>query len=102
MELLSVLRCPRCKAEQSFDCNVRVETEDEVREGELTCQRCGEHRGISRRIVDLMLDAPGFVQREQAGLDRFADVLRADGWDRALVLKLPTITAATGTRRLRS
>jgi SAM-dependent methyltransferase len=28
-------------------------------------------------------------RREQAGLDRFADVMRADGWDREQVLNLP-------------
>jgi SAM-dependent methyltransferase/uncharacterized protein YbaR (Trm112 family) len=88
-DLLSVLRCPRCKAEQSFDCSVRAETADEVREGELTCRSCGERRTIERGIVDLMVGAPDFVLREQAGLDRFADVMRADGWDREMVLKLP-------------
>jgi len=88
-DLLSVLRCPRCKAEQSFDCSVRAETEDEVREGELTCRSCGERRTIVRGIVDLMVGAPDFVLREQAGLDRFADVMRADGWDREMVLSLP-------------
>ena len=69
-DLLSVLRCPRCKAEQSFDLSVRNETEDEVREGELTCRGCGERRSIERGIVDLMPDAPDFGLREQAGLDR--------------------------------
>jgi SAM-dependent methyltransferase/uncharacterized protein YbaR (Trm112 family) len=88
-DLLSVLRCPRCKAERSFDLSVRSETEDEVRDGELTCRGCGERREIERGIVDLMPAAPDFVLREQAGLDRFADVMRADGWDRERVLKLP-------------
>jgi SAM-dependent methyltransferase/uncharacterized protein YbaR (Trm112 family) len=88
-DLLTVLRCPRCKADQSFDLSVRSETEDEVREGELTCRACGERRAIERGIVDLMPAAPDFVLREQAGLDRFADVMRADGWDRERVLKLP-------------
>ncbi len=88
-ELLSVLRCPRCRAEQSFDCSVSAETEDEVREGELTCRACGERRAVSGGIADLMIDAPGFVLREQAGLDRFADLMRSDGWDRERVLRLP-------------
>src|SRR3954447_4322011 len=88
-DLLTVLRCPRCKTDQSFDLSVRTETEDEVREGELTCRACGERRSIARGIVDLMPAAPDFVLREQAGLDRFADVMRADGWDRERVLKLP-------------
>jgi SAM-dependent methyltransferase/uncharacterized protein YbaR (Trm112 family) len=88
-DLLSVLRCPRCRADRSFDLGVREETRDEVRAGDLTCRECGERRAIERGIVDLMVDAPGFVVREQAGLDRFADVMRADGWDRERVLELP-------------
>jgi SAM-dependent methyltransferase/uncharacterized protein YbaR (Trm112 family) len=88
-DLLSVLRCPRCKTDRSLECTVGVETEHEIREGELICRGCGERRSIERGIADLLVDAPGFVMREQAGLDRFADVMRADGWDRARVLRLP-------------
>ena len=88
-DLLSVLRCPRCQAEQSFELRADAEDRDEVRDGELTCTRCGERRPISRGIVDLMVDAPDFVLREQAGLDRFAEEMRATGWDRERVLQLP-------------
>ena len=38
-----------------------------------------------------MPDPPGFVIRESAGLDRFAGVMRADGWDRERILALPDI-----------
>ncbi len=88
-DLLSVLRCPRCKADRSLGCSARAEADGEVREGELTCRNCGERRPIAGGIADLMVEAPDFVLREQAGLDRFADVMRADGWDRERVLKLP-------------
>jgi SAM-dependent methyltransferase/uncharacterized protein YbaR (Trm112 family) len=88
-DLLSVLRCPRCRAERSFDCSVRAQTEDEVREADLVCRGCGERRAVTGGIADLMVDAPGYVMREQAGLDRFADLMRADGWDRERVLRLP-------------
>lgn len=88
-ELLSVLRCPRCAAERSFDCSVRAETSDEVREAALTCRACHEQRPVTGGIADLMLDAPDFVLRERAGLDRFADLMRSDGWDRERVLRLP-------------
>ena len=50
--------------------------------GELTCRASGERRGIERGIVDLMSGAPDYVLREQADLDRFAEVMRADSWDR--------------------
>lgn len=86
---MSALRCPRCKAEGSFDLAVEAEDEREVREGELTCTACDESRRIRRGIVDLMPELPAFVRREAAGLDRFADRMRAQGWDREMVLSLP-------------
>lgn len=88
-ELLEVLRCPRCRAERSFELDAGEQTPREVRAGALTCARCGERRTIAGGIVDLLVDPPDFVVREQAGLDRFADFMRADGWDREKVLKLP-------------
>jgi ubiquinone/menaquinone biosynthesis C-methylase UbiE/uncharacterized protein YbaR (Trm112 family) len=89
-DAISALRCPRCKAEASFELAVETENEREVREGELTCTACGESRPIRRGIVDLMPGTvPAFVRREAAGLDRFADAMRSDGWDRETVLSLP-------------
>lgn len=89
-DAISALRCPRCKAEGSFGLAVEAEDEREVRTGELSCGVCGELRQIRRGVVDLMpANVPAFVRREAAGLDRFADTMRADGWDRDLVLSLP-------------
>jgi len=45
------------------------------------------HRGVGH----LMLDPPEHVTREAAGLERFADYMRADGWDEEKVRKLPDI-----------
>jgi SAM-dependent methyltransferase len=42
-------------------------------------------------IVDLLERPPEFVTREAAGLKRFADLMRADGWDRGRVLELPYV-----------
>jgi len=86
---VDIARCPACRAERSLDLSVDAEDDREVREGKVTCRACGEVRAVSRGIVDLMPQAPGFVQREAAGLDRFADLMRATGWDRERVLKLP-------------
>ena len=62
-----------------------------MREGSLACARCNRKFPVIDGIVDLMPNAPDFVARESAGLDRFADVMRADGWDRARILALPDI-----------
>lgn len=42
-------------------------------------------------MVDLLHDPPEFVRREAAGLERFADLMRSDGWDRELIRSLPDI-----------
>jgi SAM-dependent methyltransferase len=89
-DAMSALRCPRCKAEVAFELSVETEDEREVREGELTCTACGASRRIRRGIVDLMpANVPPFVRREAAGLDRFAEAMRSDGWDRNTILSLP-------------
>ena len=88
-DFADIARCPSCRNAHSFEVRGEVEDEREVREGAISCRACGEVREISRGIVDLMPPAPDFVRREAAGLDRFADVMRAQGWDRERILKLP-------------
>ena len=87
--LLELLRCPRCRTERSFSLEAVERDEREIRSGSLTCSSCGHVASISRGVVDLMPDPPDFVRREAAGLARFADTMRADGWDRERVLRLP-------------
>src|SRR5436190_8069920 len=87
--LLPLIRCPRCRAERSFGLDASEHDSREVRAGSLTCSSCGFSGSVSRGVVDLMPDPPDFVRREAAGLERFADVMRADGWDRSRVLRLP-------------
>ncbi|MEA2190463.1 MAG: hypothetical protein QOI73_584 [Solirubrobacteraceae bacterium] len=69
----------------------RARDEREVREGELTCGACGSVSAVADGIVDMLWDAPAFVGREAAGLQRFAEVMRADGWDRERILALPDV-----------
>ena len=88
-ELLDQLACPRCRAEHPFDLEVSEENDREVRAGQLTCGSCGHRAGIDDGIVDLFHDPPEFVTREAAGLERFADTMRAEGWDRDRILTLP-------------
>lgn len=75
----SLLRCPRCHADGAL----RPQGDD------LACTRCGRIAHVEDGIVDLLHDPPPFVVAEAAGLARFADLMRADGWDRERVLNLP-------------
>jgi SAM-dependent methyltransferase/uncharacterized protein YbaR (Trm112 family) len=87
--LLPLLRCPRCRADASLAMTARASDAREVREGELVCERCRQTFAIEGGIANLLHEPPEFVVREAAGLDRFANVMRADGWDRERILALP-------------
>ena len=88
-ELASRLRCPRCRTGGAFDVAASASDEREIRAGSLTCRSCGQAAPIEDGIVDLLVDPPDFVARESAGLERFADRMRADGWTRERIMKLP-------------
>jgi SAM-dependent methyltransferase/uncharacterized protein YbaR (Trm112 family) len=92
--LLELLRCPRCRAGASFALQADVRDAQEIREGGLRCRECGLERAIEGGIVDLLYEPPDFVVREAAGLERFAEVMRADGWDRERILALPDVALA--------
>ena len=89
--LTSILRCPGCHADGTLGLTATRCDRREVREGALTCAQCGRRFAVEQGIADLLLDAPEFVRRERAGLDRFADLMRADGWDRERILALPDV-----------
>lgn len=84
-----LLRCPRCHAERALRLTATAVDESEVREGLLSCEQCGHKAAIADGIADLLYDPPPTVVREAAGLARFAEVMRRDGWDRERVLRLP-------------
>jgi SAM-dependent methyltransferase len=87
--LTDVLRCPGCRQDRTFSLCAEQFNDREVRAGKLTCRVCGGGYRVSDGIVDLLQDPPDFVRREAAGLERFAQVMRADGWGRARILALP-------------
>lgn len=89
--LLTLLRCPRCRADRSLTLTSRVEDEREVREGTISCERCRAAFDVDGGIAHLLHDPPDFVAREAAGLERFAEAMRNDGWDRERVLALPWV-----------
>jgi SAM-dependent methyltransferase len=89
--LIPILRCPSCGQQGRWDLDVKRRDDREIREGSLTCANCRVERSVRHGIVDLLERPPAFVTREAAGLERFADLMRADGWDRDRVLELPYV-----------
>jgi SAM-dependent methyltransferase/uncharacterized protein YbaR (Trm112 family) len=83
------LRCPVCRREQTVSLGVSESNEREVREGTLTCHACRAEFPVQRGVGHLMPDPPAHVAREAAGLGRFADHMRADGWNREIIRRLP-------------
>jgi 2-polyprenyl-3-methyl-5-hydroxy-6-metoxy-1,4-benzoquinol methylase len=89
LDFLDLLRCPRCGSERRFTVDVARADEREIRSGTLTCGSCGYDTAIEDGIVDLLHEPPGFVSREAAGLERVAQQMRDDGWNRERILTLP-------------
>jgi SAM-dependent methyltransferase/uncharacterized protein YbaR (Trm112 family) len=85
------LRCPVCRRDGTLRLTAEQSDEREVREGVLTCTACGAQRPVQRGVGHLMVGAPEHVEREAAGLQRFADFMRSHGWDREKVRQLPDI-----------
>jgi SAM-dependent methyltransferase len=83
------LRCTACGADRSLQLDATAQDAREVREGTLTCSRCGATFNVEDGIVHLLEKPPETVTREAAGLQRFADHMRAEGWDRERILRLP-------------
>ena len=88
--LVEVMRCPHCATERSLEVGGDPDVDvREIRAATLTCGACGQSVPVDRGVVHALVDAPEIVRREAAGLERFADRMRADGWDRERVLRLP-------------
>ena len=87
----SFLRCPACDHDHTLVMFSSDENEIEIREGTLRCRNCGSEYNVSRGVAQLLRHPPEHVEREAAGLERFAEVMRADGWDKQRILQLPDI-----------
>jgi SAM-dependent methyltransferase/uncharacterized protein YbaR (Trm112 family) len=85
------LRCPRCRRDRTLRLTAQESDEREVREGTLHCSACGLQEPVTRGVAHLLLDPPDHVVREAAGLGRFAELMRSQGWDRDTLRKLPDI-----------
>ncbi len=85
------LRCPVCRRDRSLRLHPRESDEREAREGTLVCEACGAEQALHRGVAHLLIDPPGHVAAEAAGLERFAEYMRSDGWNREKVKQLPNI-----------
>jgi SAM-dependent methyltransferase len=85
------LRCMACGHDGTLVLFPAESNDSEVREGTLECRDCQTQYAVHRGVAHMLRDAPDHVEREAAGLERFADVMRADGWDKEKILQLPDI-----------
>ena len=57
----------------------------------LRCHACGNEFAVHRGVPELLFEPAEHIVKEAAGLERFAEQMRLEGWDRALVRKLPDL-----------
>jgi len=85
------LRCPACRRDGTLALDPQESDDHEVREGALRCTACATEFAVRRGVIELLHDPPRYIVAEAAGLERFAEQMRAEGWDRELVRRLPNI-----------
>jgi SAM-dependent methyltransferase len=90
-EFAHQLRCPACRRDGTLTLEARSSDEREVREGTLRCAVCANEFDMHRGVAELLHDPPAHVIAEAAGLERFAERMRQEGWGRELVRKLPDL-----------
>jgi SAM-dependent methyltransferase len=88
-ELVEQLRCPACRRDHTLRLCVDACDEREVREGSLRCGACLSEFALRRGVVELLHEPPAHIAAEAAGLERFAEQMRGEGWDREVVRRLP-------------
>jgi SAM-dependent methyltransferase/uncharacterized protein YbaR (Trm112 family) len=90
-EFCGWLRCPACDCQRTLELYDVVSDEREVREGTLRCSACANEFAVHRGVPELLYEPPQHVLTEAAGLERFAEQMRLEGWDRDLVRRLPDL-----------
>jgi SAM-dependent methyltransferase/uncharacterized protein YbaR (Trm112 family) len=85
------LRCPVCQGDRTLELRAEASDEHEVREGSLRCQRCQAELAVREGVGELLHEPPAYIVAEAAGLGRFAEQMRAEGWDREMVRRLPDV-----------
>jgi SAM-dependent methyltransferase len=90
-EFAGRLRCPACRHDGALSLEARESDAHEVREGALRCSNCRSEFQVHRGVMELLHEPPDYIVAEAAGLERFAEQMRAEGWDRERVRSLPDI-----------
>lgn len=90
-EFAKQLRCPACRRDHVLRLKADSRDEREVRDGQLRCAACGSEFAVHRGVPELLHDPPEYIAAEAAGLERFAEHMRAAGWDRETVRRLPNL-----------
>lgn len=65
-ELLSTICCPSCSA-KDFQLSIHEENNQEIREGQVSCQKCKHQFNISKGVVNLLPNPDQTIQSEQRG-----------------------------------
>ncbi|HEX4107189.1 MAG TPA: methyltransferase domain-containing protein [Solirubrobacteraceae bacterium] len=90
--MLEILRCPACGTDRRLALDGAAQRDErEIREATLRCGACSATFPVREGIVELLHDPPDHVTREAAGLERFAGVMRNDGWGREKIRSLPYV-----------
>jgi len=90
-EFAQRLRCPACKRDGTLMLSAQTSDEREVREGALRCSACATEFTVNRGVAELLYEPPDYIVAEAGGLERFAAQMRAEGWDREMVRRLPDV-----------
>jgi SAM-dependent methyltransferase len=85
------LRCAACRRQGTLELCVEASDDREVREGSLRCKACSTEFAVHRGVPELLYEPPPHMLTEAAGLERFAEQMRLEGWDREMVRRLPNI-----------
>jgi len=90
-EFVGQLRCPACGSEKVLELCLEASDDREVRDGLLRCRACKTEFAVRRGVPELLHDPPQHVLAEAAGLERFAEQMRQEGWGREMVRRLPDL-----------
>lgn len=90
-EFAQQLRCPACGRDHVLQLRVEAGDAHEAREGALRCAACSAEFVVHRGVAELLHEPAVHIVAESAGLERFAEQMRLEGWDREMVRRLPDV-----------